>query len=114
MRGPGETQLETDRRLIGQRVRVLTKRLEKIRQQRETGRAARAEIPGSVDRAGRLHERGQVDALPLRHRGGCLGVADQLFATLDPDRPSHHACRAARSRCWRTPSGSSASCRTSW
>src|SRR5712692_1185016 len=34
LRGPGETQLETDRRLIGQRVRVLTKRLEKINQQR--------------------------------------------------------------------------------
>src|SRR5207237_3892840 len=33
MRGPGETQLETDRRLIGQRVKVLTKRLEKITQQ---------------------------------------------------------------------------------
>src|SRR5262249_56357914 len=41
LRGPGETQLETDRRLIGQRVRVLTKRLEKITQQRETGRAMR-------------------------------------------------------------------------
>ncbi len=40
LRGPGETQLETDRRLIGQRVRVLTKRLEKIKQQRETGRDA--------------------------------------------------------------------------
>ena len=41
MRGPGETQLETDRRLIGQRVKVLTRRLEKIQQQRETeiGRA---------------------------------------------------------------------------
>ncbi|MDB6089712.1 MAG: GTPase HflX, partial [Gammaproteobacteria bacterium] len=38
MRGPGETQLETDRRLIGQRVKTLTKRLEKIQQQRETGR----------------------------------------------------------------------------
>src|SRR4029077_20194781 len=45
LRGPGETQLETDRRIIGQRVRVLTKRLEKISQQRETGRQMRAEIP---------------------------------------------------------------------
>src|SRR5207244_739230 len=38
MRGPGETQLETDRRLIDQRVRVLTRRLARIQQQRETGR----------------------------------------------------------------------------
>src|SRR5207244_5855811 len=45
MRGPGETQLETDRRLLGQRVKVLTRRLEKIQQQRETGRQQRAGIP---------------------------------------------------------------------
>ena len=44
LRGPGETQLETDRRLVGQRVRVLTRRLEKLQLQRETGRRARAEI----------------------------------------------------------------------
>src|SRR5262245_35055478 len=45
LRGPGETQLETDRRLVGQRMKVLAKRLEKIKQQRETGRQRRAEIP---------------------------------------------------------------------
>ncbi|HUA87981.1 MAG TPA: GTPase HflX, partial [Steroidobacteraceae bacterium] len=45
LRGPGETQLESDRRIIGDRVRVLTKRLAKLHQQRETGRQMRAEIP---------------------------------------------------------------------
>src|SRR5258705_8693057 len=45
MRGPGETQPEADRRLLGQRVKVLTRRLEKIQQQRATGRQQRAEIP---------------------------------------------------------------------
>ncbi|NDE01890.1 MAG: GTPase HflX, partial [Gammaproteobacteria bacterium] len=45
LRGPGETQLETDRRLLGERVRVLGKRLEKLKQQRETGRQRRVEIP---------------------------------------------------------------------
>jgi len=45
LRGPGETQLETDRRLIGKRVKTLSERLEKIKQQRETGRQQRAEIP---------------------------------------------------------------------
>jgi GTP-binding protein HflX len=44
-RGPGETQLETDRRLLGKRVKTLTARLEKIKQQRETGRQQRAEVP---------------------------------------------------------------------
>ena len=45
LRGPGETQLETDRRLLGGRVKVLSKRLEKLQQQRETGRQRRVEIP---------------------------------------------------------------------
>ncbi len=45
LRGPGETQLETDRRLLGKRVALLTERLEKLKLQRETGRGARAAIP---------------------------------------------------------------------
>jgi GTP-binding protein HflX len=83
MRGPGETQLETDRRLIGQRVRVLTKRLEKIRQQRETGRAARAEIPvPSVALVG--YTNAGKSTLFRSVTGADAYVADQLFATLDP------------------------------
>ena len=41
LRGPGETQLETDRRLIRDRIRLLTRRLEKVHLQREQGRRAR-------------------------------------------------------------------------
>jgi GTP-binding protein HflX len=83
MRGPGETQLETDRRLIGQRVRVLTKRLEKIRQQRETGRAQRAEIPvPSVALVG--YTNAGKSTLFRSVTGTEAYVADQLFATLDP------------------------------
>src|SRR5215475_5828686 len=83
MRGPGETQLETDRRLIGQRVRVLTKRLEKIRQQRETGRAQRAEIPvPSVALVG--YTNAGKSTLFRSVTGADAYVADQLFATLDP------------------------------
>lgn len=83
MRGPGETQLETDRRLIGQRVRVLTKRLEKIRQQRETGRAARAGIPvPSVALVG--YTNAGKSTLFRSVTGADAYVADQLFATLDP------------------------------
>src|SRR5690606_15300432 len=41
LRGPGESQLETDRRLIRQRIRTLGARLEKVRRQREQGRRQR-------------------------------------------------------------------------
>jgi GTP-binding protein HflX len=83
MRGPGETQLETDRRLIGQRVRVLTRRLEKIQQQRETGRQARAEIPvPSLALVG--YTNAGKSTLFRALTGADAYVADQLFATLDP------------------------------
>jgi GTP-binding protein HflX len=83
LRGPGETQLETDRRLIGQRVRVLTKRLEKIKQQRETGRRMRAEIPvPSIALVG--YTNAGKSTLFRALTGTPAYVADQLFATLDP------------------------------
>ena len=83
MRGPGETQLETDRRLIGQRVRVLTKRLQKIQQQRETGRQMRAEIPvPSLALVG--YTNAGKSTLFRSLTGADAYVADQLFATLDP------------------------------
>ena len=83
MRGPGETQLETDRRLIGQRVRVLTQRLEKIQQQRETGRQLRAEIPiPSLALVG--YTNAGKSTLFRSLTGADAYVADQLFATLDP------------------------------
>lgn len=83
LRGPGETQLETDRRLIAQRVRVLTKRLEKIKQQRETGRRRRAEIPvPSLALVG--YTNAGKSTLFRAMTGAEAYVADQLFATLDP------------------------------
>jgi GTP-binding protein HflX len=83
MRGPGETQLETDRRLIGQRVKVLTRRLEKIQQQRETGRQARAEIPvPSLALVG--YTNAGKSTLFRSLTGADAYIADQLFATLDP------------------------------
>ncbi|MGC8519406.1 MAG: ribosome rescue GTPase HflX [Steroidobacteraceae bacterium] len=83
MRGPGETQLETDRRLIAQRVRLLTRRLEKIRQQRETGRQVRAEIPvPSLALVG--YTNAGKSTLFRALTGSAAYIADQLFATLDP------------------------------
>ena len=83
LRGPGETQLETDRRIIGQRVKLLTKRLAKIRQQRETGRQMRAEIPvPSLALVG--YTNAGKSTLFRALTGADAYVADQLFATLDP------------------------------
>src|ERR1700680_761554 len=83
LRGPGETQLETDRPLIVQRVRVLTKRLDKIQQQRETGRRMRAEIPvPSIALVG--YTNAGKSTLFRALTGASAYVADQLFATLDP------------------------------
>jgi GTPase len=83
MRGPGETQLETDRRLLGERVKVLTRRLEKIQQQRETGRQQRAEIPvPSLALVG--YTNAGKSTLFRSLTGADAYIADQLFATLDP------------------------------
>jgi len=83
MRGPGETQLETDRRLLAQRVRVLEKRLARIQQQRETGRQQRSEIPvPTVTLVG--YTNAGKSTLFRALTGADAYVADQLFATLDP------------------------------
>jgi GTPase len=83
LRGPGETQLETDRRLLAQRVRVLTRRLAKIKQQRDTGRQMRAEIPvPSLALVG--YTNAGKSTLFRALTGADAYVADQLFATLDP------------------------------
>jgi len=83
MRGPGETQLETDRRLLGKRVQVLQKRLEKIQLQRETGRRTRQEIPvPTLSLVG--YTNAGKSTLFRTLTGADAYVADQLFATLDP------------------------------
>jgi GTP-binding protein HflX len=82
-RGPGETQLETDRRLLGKRVKTLTARLEKIKQQRDTGRQQRAEIPiPSLALVG--YSNAGKSTLFRALTGADAYIADQLFATLDP------------------------------
>jgi GTPase len=83
MRGPGETQLETDRRLLGQRVKVLGKRLERIQQQRETGRRTRMQIPVPTLALVGYTNAGK-STLFRALTGAPAYVADQLFATLDP------------------------------
>jgi GTP-binding protein HflX len=83
LRGPGETQLETDRRLLGQRVKLLTQRLVKLKQQRDTGRSARVAIPiPSIALVG--YTNAGKSTLFRSLTGEQAYVADQLFATLDP------------------------------
>ena len=83
LRGPGETQLETDRRLIAKRIRTLKSRLEKLDRQRDTGRHVRREVPiPTVALVG--YTNAGKSTLFNALTGSSNFVADQLFATLDP------------------------------
>ena len=83
LRGPGETQLETDRRLLRIRIRQIKQKLEKVRSQREQARRGRrrADIP-SVSLVGYTNAGKSTlfNALTTSE----VYAADQLFATLDP------------------------------
>ena len=83
LRGPGETQLETDRRLLAIRVKNIRKRLVKVRKQREQGRQARSrsETP-TVSLVG--YTNAGKSTLFNTLTGTKVYAADQLFATLDP------------------------------
>ena len=83
LRGPGETQLETDRRLLNLRIKSLNKRLTKVVSQRELGRntRTRADVP-TVALVGYTNA-GKSTLFNVLTQAEVY-VADQLFATLDP------------------------------
>jgi GTP-binding protein HflX len=83
LRGPGETQLETDRRLLRERIKSIRKRLDKVATVREQGRRARSrnEVP-TVSLVGYTNA-GKSTLFNLVTNSDVY-AADQLFATLDP------------------------------
>lgn len=82
LRGPGETQLETDRRLLGERVKALKDKLNKLQRQRETQRRARNRSRVfSVSLVGYTNA-GKSTLFNVLTKAGAY-TADQLFATLD-------------------------------
>lgn len=82
LRGPGETQLETDRRLLGKRVRTLKEKLARMQAQRAVQRRARERAQVySVSLVGYTNAGKSTLFNRLTHAG--VRAADQLFATLD-------------------------------
>ena len=83
LRGPGETQLESDRRMLNARIKVINQRLDKVERQRHQGRRARqrADVP-SVSLVG--YTNAGKSTLFNALTGAHALVADKLFATLDP------------------------------
>jgi GTPase len=83
LRGPGETQLETDRRLLRQRLKTIHARLTKVQKQRQQSRRARskAEVP-TLSLVGYTNAGKSTLFNQMTHSG--VYAADKLFATLDP------------------------------
>ncbi len=88
LRGPGETQLESDRRLLRARIKAIHKRLEKVRKQRDQSRRARKRaIVPTVSLVG--YTNAGKSTLFNRLTQSDVYIADQLFATLDPTLRQH-------------------------
>ena len=83
LRGPGETQLETDRRLLSKRIKYLNNRLLRVARQREQGRQSRskAEIP-TISLVG--YTNAGKSTLFNALTNASVYAEDKLFATLDP------------------------------
>ena len=83
LRGPGETQLETDRRLINRRIKAINARLARVRCQRDQGRRLRRRTDTHVISLVGYTNAGK-STLFNRLTGASAGTENKLFATLDP------------------------------
>lgn len=81
--GPGETQIETDRRLIGERITAIKKELEKVKRTRSLGRQARKRVPFPVVALVGYTNAGKSTLFNRLTEAEVL-AKDLLFATLDP------------------------------
>ncbi len=81
--GPGETQIETDRRLIGERIAKIKKELEEVKRTRGLHRAARKRVPYPVIALVGYTNAGKSTLFNTLTKSGVL-AKDLLFATLDP------------------------------
>ncbi|MEK9659211.1 MAG: GTPase HflX [Chloroflexota bacterium] len=82
-RGPGESQIETDRRLVGQRIHRMKSELERVRSQRAQHRAQRRRMRMPVVALVGYTNAGKSSLLNTLTQAGVL-ARDQLFSTLDP------------------------------
>ena len=82
MRGPGESQLEMDKRIIGDKIRALKERLEKLRKQRQTQRRGRARAGVFTVSVVGYTNAGKSSLFNQLTKANTY-AADQLFATLD-------------------------------
>ena len=112
-RGPGETQLEVDRRRIQRRITKLERDLVGLGRTRDTQRKARLRRALVDGRVGRLHQRGEVDAAEPAHRCHRAG-GGPLVLDARSRPPGGCGCPVVR-RCWpRTRSDSCVGSRTNW
>jgi GTP-binding protein HflX len=92
LRGPGETQLETDRRLIGQRIRHLRDRLQRVNRQRVQSRRWRARSEASTVALVGYTNAGKSTLFNLLTESN-VDTRDMQFATLDPTVRRVHGMR---------------------
>ena len=110
--GPGEAQIELDRRMIGERIKAIKKQLEKVKNQRSTQRRAARAQPDLPRLAGRLHQRRQVDAVQRPGQGRRLCRRPAVRHPRHHHAPAAHRARSSAASPCPTRSASSATCRT--
>ena len=112
-RGPGETQLETDRRKIHRRIRHVKEQIENVRRVRAQQRARREAVPVATVALVGYTNAGKSTLFNALTQRRCW-QSPRMFATLDPTIRSVTLPSRSERCCSRTRSDSSATCRTRW